>query len=317
MPSRKVFLAADAAGESTAYWETEWEATDPADDVAAMRADPPVVIRLLESLLPPAGLVVEAGSGNGAIARLLTTEARRVIGIDLAHHAQVAAGSLWPDGAWLTADLADTPLKDCSVDAVVSLGVVEHTEAGPGVLLREARRVLRPGGVLLVSVPTIGLWKAVSDTTMRTLRRPAWQRRGRWVTHEPVGSTGAPSSDWSFHQYEFTRRRFDAELATAGLEVETHVRHLVSAGAGEVPAAIAGRLTSSNRPPDRSSAGRDPATGDASQSAGAPSRGVSALRGVVSAAVREEQNTAFQRLATGAARSLLAHMDLTVARRPK
>ena len=46
-------------------------------------------------------------------------------------------------------------------DAYISMGVIEHFEKGPHKALKEAHRVLKPGGLLFVSTPTVNVFKKV------------------------------------------------------------------------------------------------------------------------------------------------------------
>ena len=55
-------------------------------------------------------------------------------------------------GEVLLADMTDLPFADDTFDAVVAGEVIEHIE-NDGLALSEAARVLRPGGVLALSVP--------------------------------------------------------------------------------------------------------------------------------------------------------------------
>ena len=81
----------------------------------------------------------------------------RVIGIDAdVRHARDA-----PDGCLAAAGAAEAvPLRAQSCDVVLALDVIEHLDddaAG----LRECTRVLRPGGLLVVTVPALpSLWGA-------------------------------------------------------------------------------------------------------------------------------------------------------------
>jgi len=52
-------------------------------------------------------------------------------------------------------DLRELGFRPGVFAAYISLGVVEHDPAGPDAILREAWRLLEPGGVLLLSVPYI------------------------------------------------------------------------------------------------------------------------------------------------------------------
>ncbi len=72
----------------------------------------------------------------------------------------------------LRASAFSIPLPDASVDGVYNLGVMEHfVEADVVKLLREFRRVLKPGGrIVLFWPPTFGLSVFVLDTAHHVLR---------------------------------------------------------------------------------------------------------------------------------------------------
>ena len=96
--------------------------------------------------------VAREGLGSGSL--LLAQSAESVVGLcDL--HAAVEAAALShpaPNLSYRRVDLPHLTLPDGSVDAVVALGVLG--EVGPPEdLVHEAGRVLREGGVLIVSVP--------------------------------------------------------------------------------------------------------------------------------------------------------------------
>jgi SAM-dependent methyltransferase len=95
--------------------------------------------------------VLDAGCGVGYGTRMLGEGApRRLVGVDIATEALERAAV---DGAELIqADVHDLPLDSDSFDLVVCFEVIEHVY-GHEQVLDELRRVLRPGGTLLISSP--------------------------------------------------------------------------------------------------------------------------------------------------------------------
>jgi len=98
----------------------------------------------------PTGRVLDLGTGEGHFAWKLKQAGYRVLAGDLA-----PAGRFIKQGQipYLRLDLSrDLPLKDNSVDLVTALDVIEHLP-DPGGFTRELNRLLRPGGVLILSLP--------------------------------------------------------------------------------------------------------------------------------------------------------------------
>ncbi|MDA3641052.1 methyltransferase domain-containing protein [Mycobacterium xenopi] len=91
-----------------------------------------------------------------------------VLGVDLSEAMlSRAARTQWgPQVGFLRADAQQLPLRDQTVDAVVSIAVLQLVP-NPAAALAEMARVLRPGGRLAVMVPTAGraarLWRVLPD----------------------------------------------------------------------------------------------------------------------------------------------------------
>lgn len=101
---------------------------------------------------------------------------RRVVGVELdpAHLEHGRASFPWV--RILRGDSTALPLVDSSVDAVLFLDVLEHLEC-PERALAEARRILRPDGVTVISVPHRGLLRGLDSLNLYSeLRRrhPTW-----------------------------------------------------------------------------------------------------------------------------------------------
>ena len=97
--------------------------------------------RMLElAALPRGARILDMGAGAGETLRLLRTLGFDAVGIDLSPHAPEV----------LCADFLHAPFPDGSFDAVLSQCAFFVSGDVPGAL-REANRLLKPGGKLLLS----------------------------------------------------------------------------------------------------------------------------------------------------------------------
>ncbi|TFV60349.1 class I SAM-dependent methyltransferase [Mycobacterium sp. PS03-16] len=96
--------------------------------------------------------VLEAGCGEGYGADLIADVAHRVIALDYDEATVAHVRARYPRIDVRHANLAALPLPDASVDVVVNFQVIEHLWDQPQ-FVAECLRVLRPGGLLLMSTP--------------------------------------------------------------------------------------------------------------------------------------------------------------------
>lgn len=96
--------------------------------------------------------VLEAGCGEGYGADLIAQVARRVVAVDYDPATVAHVRARYPRVQIHHGNLAALPLPDAAVDVVVNLQVIEHLWDQPG-FIAECARVLRPGGLLMVSTP--------------------------------------------------------------------------------------------------------------------------------------------------------------------
>jgi ubiquinone/menaquinone biosynthesis C-methylase UbiE len=118
-----------------------------------------LVAELLDGLVPPAATAIDVGCGTGEVLALLADAgAQRIVGSDLSTDALGYAAGRAGGGALLVSRAERLPFPPACADVVVSLEVIEHLDSDIAAL-REFRRVLRPGGTLLVTVPAYeSLW---------------------------------------------------------------------------------------------------------------------------------------------------------------
>jgi ubiquinone/menaquinone biosynthesis C-methylase UbiE len=98
--------------------------------------------------------VLDMGCGRGEVLLACARRGAEVAGIDYAHAAVEISRDTLADVAGadvVQGDVARLPWPDASFDRVLSGDVIEHLDAVDGqAMLREAHRVLRPGGRLVV-----------------------------------------------------------------------------------------------------------------------------------------------------------------------
>lgn len=107
--------------------------------------------------------VLEAGSGEGYGADLIADVAHQVIGLDYDESAVAHVRARYPRVDMRHGNLAELPLPTASVDVVVNFQVIEHLW-DQGQFVAECLRVLRPGGLLLMSTPNRITFTPGSDT---------------------------------------------------------------------------------------------------------------------------------------------------------
>jgi SAM-dependent methyltransferase len=150
-----------------------------------------------EFLLPYAAVrtVLDVGCGEGYGAARFAEAADRVIGLDYDAAAVAHAARRYQKPRFVRANLAALPICSEAVDVVATLQVIEHVW-DHAQFLGECRRVLRPGGWLLVTTPNR-------------------------LTFSPGRDT--PTNP--FHTHEFTAAELGELLAAAGF-VDVDVRGL-------------------------------------------------------------------------------------------
>jgi SAM-dependent methyltransferase len=98
------------------------------------------------------GKILEVGCGNGAMLRLLSQRGFHATGVDASSSGIEQCLSLGLQAQCLDVSSDGLPFEDDAFDVVISLETFEHF-MNPYYALLEVRRVLRPSGRFLCSVP--------------------------------------------------------------------------------------------------------------------------------------------------------------------
>jgi ubiquinone/menaquinone biosynthesis C-methylase UbiE len=170
------------------------------------RLDPPLVAEreaFLRRHLRVGDRLLDLGCGEGDFAAAAAAAGAEVVGADVAQAALERAGRRHPDlRLELVPPHGPLPWDDGAFDVVWASEVVEHV-ADTARWLSEVRRVLTPGGRLLVTTPDHGL-----------ARRLALAVRGFEAHFDPVGD----------HLRFYTRRSLRALLDDFGFG-EVRIEH--------------------------------------------------------------------------------------------
>lgn len=144
--------------------------------------------------------VLDVGCGNGMHTFHASEAARHVVGIDysernLRHAEELKRIRGVSNVDFVAGDLSKPlPFDDARFDKILFLDVLEHLNERV-TALRGIRRVLKPEGILLLSVPN-------AETS--------WRKTLRWA--------GAFSFSDADHKIEYTRKSLIVELKTGGFE---------------------------------------------------------------------------------------------------
>lgn len=174
----------------------------------------------VQVLPPPPATVADVGGGPGAYAEWLAGLGYSVVLRDvMPHHveqARQATAGMDVDAG--VCDARHLDLADASVDAVLLLGPLYHLPARDDrvAALREARRVVRPGGPVLAAA--ISRWAPFLDGAVvkRLHGRPGFRTVLDNLEHDGYGPPQYPGD---FTGYFHRPDELRAEVAESGLEL--------------------------------------------------------------------------------------------------
>lgn len=108
--------------------------------------------------------VLDAACGEGYGSALLASVAKSVIGVDLSTEAIEHASARYSSGRlrFQVADCLALPFEQDSFDCIVSFETLEHLQDHQG-LMSEFRRVLKPGGFLVISSPDKAVYTEIQE----------------------------------------------------------------------------------------------------------------------------------------------------------
>lgn len=146
-------IKAERARRAEAYFR---DAAGSWDEIRALHVDEAVVEAAIEDILSDGSYqtLLDIGTGTGRMLQLLSRRVREAVGVDQSRDMLAVARTNLSDPEYRNcnvrqADMYQLPFNDQSFDLVI-LHMVLHFADEPGEAIREAARVLKPGGHFVV-----------------------------------------------------------------------------------------------------------------------------------------------------------------------
>jgi methionine biosynthesis protein MetW len=177
------------------YWRTEgWETRPPLK-----------LLELFERHISDRDRCLDVGCGDGGTSGVwLNERTASYLGVDVSEAAVEMARGRGLEARRI-ADAGKLPFAADSFDVAVCIEVLEHL-LEPQLAVSEIRRVLRPGGRLILTVPNVAHWRNRVDSLL-----------GRW---NPRGDHLSAAEPWrDAHVRFFTIGSLTSLIEVCGLEV--------------------------------------------------------------------------------------------------
>jgi ubiquinone/menaquinone biosynthesis C-methylase UbiE len=149
--------------------------------------------------------LLDIGCGTGHVLSALSSDDYSIVGMDFAEGMVRVAAAEHPDRRFLVADARSLPLPTGTFDRVTMVGVLEYIVESRSAIA-EISRVLKPNGVLVISVPNASSWFRRLHTFERALTAPLRARFGNRAS--------------SYRQFRWNESTLQQMLADEGFAVE-------------------------------------------------------------------------------------------------
>ena len=140
-------------GANGAFWDSIWN-VDNFEELVKIKNNP-FIIDNTKRYLPTGSRILEGGCGRGDKVYALYSHGYDVYGVDYAKETIKKINRCVPEIKVTYGDVRKLDFEDGFFDGYWSLGVIEHFYNGYDEIINEMYRVLKHGGVLFMTVPSM------------------------------------------------------------------------------------------------------------------------------------------------------------------
>jgi len=220
---RKKYLQSEL-GIREEYWDGNWNSTSIERALEFVEISP--LKPIFDVYFPREGKILEGGCGLGQYVIYYKRKGYDIEGVEFAQETLKRVKQFSKEVLIKKGDVLNLSYPADYFDVYYSGGVVEHFEQGPHQALKEAYRVLKKEGVLIITVPYCNLYRRIQSFISYMLGRntssgnvdfDGKKTRHVWVRSHQI--TPSPFKGFSFHQYEYTRKEFSQILKEQGFKL--------------------------------------------------------------------------------------------------
>jgi ubiquinone/menaquinone biosynthesis C-methylase UbiE len=195
-------------GQDEKVWSKEWGQLTPESEIRM--GDFYGLRQWISKYTPRYGKVIEAGCGLGRYVFYFARMGIDIEGVDFSKET-IEYLNQWKsknnfDIEFKTGNITKLDYPDNSLSGYISLGVIEHFVEGPQKALAEAHRILRPGGVAIITTPNVS-FSILSRRIKKNFKNTIKKILGKKVIKEP------------FYQYWYTPAKLKKFVEESGLKV--------------------------------------------------------------------------------------------------
>jgi SAM-dependent methyltransferase len=181
--------------------------------------------------LPKQGKILEAGCGIGRVVRYFHDRGYDIEGAELNPDTVAQINQTYPDLKVFVGDVGKLSVPDGYYSGLVSYGTIEHFIAGAEVPLNEHYRVLAPGGIAIITVPSYNRLRRIKyffDVLLRRLNPRMNNLVRRLLGYQPMRRNVQGRDGFRYHvypqfrdffEYRLRPREFDDAVRAAGFKI--------------------------------------------------------------------------------------------------